>query len=70
MPFGYISIREKEKIDIRKSGDSVVIETGNMSIFLHESHVAKIVRWVEERNAVQYEFPCADNINVISGLKK
>ena len=70
MTFGYISIRKGEKINIRKSVDSVVIETENMSIFLHESQVEKLVLWAEEQKSRQYDFLSADNINVISGLKK
>ena len=70
MPFTYVSIQDDKQIVLKQSGRSVVIEAENISIFLHESQVEKIVRWAEERKSGQYDFLSADNINVISGLKK
>ena len=70
MPFTYVSIRERDEIDLSHRNKTLTIGSEDTCIFLHDSQVEKIVRWAEERKAVQYDFLSADNINVISGLKK
>ena len=70
MPFTYVSIRESDEIDLTHSNNTLTIGCEDICIFLHDSQVEKIVKWAEERKAVQYDFLSAHNINVISGLKK
>ena len=70
MAFSYASIRESDKIALTHSNKTLTIDSGDICIFLHDSQVEKIVRWVEEQKSVQYDLLSADNINVTSGLKK